>query len=80
MVQTVALAALLAAVLMIASCVGIVNAFGTNLNDRKQQIGMLRTVGATKRQIISIYGRESTILTLICVPASLAVSFLRLRE
>ena len=75
MVQTVALAALLAAVLMIASCVGIVNAFGTNLNDRKQQIGMLRTVGATKRQIISIYGRESTILTLICVPASLAVSF-----
>ncbi len=75
MVQTVALAALLAAVLMVASCVGIVNAFGTNLNDRKQQIGMLRTVGATKRQIISIYGRESTILTLICVPASLAVSF-----
>ena len=34
MVQTVALAALLAAVLMVASCVGIVNAFGTNLNDR----------------------------------------------
>ena len=41
MVQTVALAALLAAVLMVASCVGIVNAFGTNLNDRKRQIGML---------------------------------------
>lgn len=75
MMKTAALASVLAAVLMIASCVGTVNAFGTNLNDRKQQIGMLRTVGATKRQIIAVYGRESLILTLISVPASLLISF-----
>ncbi len=75
MMKTAVLASVLATVLMIASCVGIVNAFGTNLNDRKQQIGMLRTVGATKRQIVAVYGRESLILTLICVPASLLISF-----
>ena len=37
----------------------IVNAFNSNLKERKKQIGMLRAVGATKRQIISIFGREA---------------------
>ncbi|MBE6748687.1 MAG: ABC transporter permease [Ruminococcaceae bacterium] len=62
------------AVLAIASNIGIVNAFSTNLKERKKQIGLLRSVGATKRQIIKIYGKETFILCLICTPVSILIS------
>ena len=65
----------IAAVLVIASCVAIVNAFNTNLKERKKQIGMLRAVGATKRQIIKIFGREALIISIICAPISIAISY-----
>lgn len=62
------------AVLAVASNIGIVNAFSTNLKERKKQIGLLRSVGATKRQIIKIYGKETFILCLICTPVSILIS------
>ena len=62
------------AVLAIASNVGIVNAFSTSLKERKRQIGLLRSVGATKRQIIKIYGKETFILCLLCTPISIFIS------
>ncbi len=65
----------LAAVLLLASCMGIINAFTTNLGERKKQIGMLRAVGATRRQIINIFGREAFIITLICAPVSIIFSY-----
>lgn len=65
----------LAVVLMLASCMGIINAFSTNLNERRKQIGMLRAVGATKRQIINIFGRETFIITLICTPIGVLISY-----
>ncbi len=65
----------LAVVLMLASCMGIINAFSTNLNERRKQIGMLRAVGATRRQIINIFGRETFIITLICTPIGVLVSY-----
>lgn len=65
----------LAAVLMVASCIGIVNAFTTNLQERRKQIGLLRAVGTTRRQIINIFGREAFIITLICAPISVAFSY-----
>lgn len=61
-------------VLAVASNIGIVNAFSTNLKERKKQIGLLRSVGATKRQIIKIYGKETFILCLICTPVSILIS------
>ena len=61
--------------LVFASCVAIVNAFNTNLKERKKQIGMLRAEGATKRQIIKIFGREAFIISLICTPISIALSY-----
>lgn len=67
--------AVLAAVLSLASGLGIINAFNTNLSERKKQIGLLRAVGATKRQIVLIYGRESLLLALVCAPVSLCVSY-----
>ena len=66
----------LAVVLMLASCIGIINAFSTNLKERKKQIGMLRAVGATKRQIINIFGREAFVISLICAPIGVVISYL----
>lgn len=66
-------------ILLLASCLGIVNAFSSNLNERKKQIGMLRTVGATKRQIITIFGREALIISLLCAPVSVLLSCLSVR-
>lgn len=65
----------LAVVLMLASCIGIINAFSANLKERKKQIGMLRAVGATRRQIINIFGREAFIISLICAPVSIFISY-----
>ena len=67
------------AVLALVSNIGIVNAFSTNLKERKKQIGLLRSVGATRRQIIKIYGRESFIICLLCVPLSLVISVFAVR-
>lgn len=64
------------AVLIFASCVAIINSFNSNLKDRKKQIGMLRAVGTTKRQIINIFGREAFIISLICTPISIIISYL----
>ena len=62
-------------VLVFASCVSIINTFNINLKERKRQIGMLRAVGATRRQIIKIFGREALIISLIATPVSIAVSY-----
>lgn len=69
------LISVLAGVLMLASCIGIINAFTTNLQERRKQIGLLRAVGATKRQIINVFGREAFIITLICAPVSVTISY-----
>lgn len=65
----------LTVVLMLASCIGIINAFSTNLQERRKQIGMLRAVGATRRQIINIFGRETFIIALICAPIGVVISY-----
>lgn len=66
---------ILSGVLMLASGLGIVNAFNADLHERKHQIGLLRAVGATKRQIVGIYGRETLVLAVICAPVSLCISY-----
>ena len=71
--------AILAGLLLLAACAAIINAFNNNLQARKRQIGMLRAVGATKGQIIKMYGVEALVITLICVPASLLIAFLAVR-
>ena len=68
-------AVVLALALMVSSCVVIINSFNTNLKERKKQIGMLRAVGATKRQIVNIFAREALIIALICTPVSIALSY-----
>ncbi|MBE6748686.1 MAG: ABC transporter permease [Ruminococcaceae bacterium] len=65
----------LSALLAFMSCFGIVNAFNSNLNERKKQIGMLKAVGATRRQLISIFGREAFLICLFTTPLSVTISF-----
>ncbi len=62
-------------ILLGASSLGIINAFTTNLKERKKQIGLYRAVGATKKQIFTLFMRESVTLAFICTPLSLLVSY-----
>lgn len=62
--------------LLLASGMGIVNAFAANLAERSVQIGMMRAVGATRKQIRRIFGREALLLALLCAPAAIALSCL----
>ena len=73
--QSGVLAAVLAGVFTVVSCVGIVNAFSSDLQDRKKQIGMLRALGATKPQIVRIFGREAFLIALFSAPVSLLLSY-----
>ena len=57
------------------SCFGIVNTFNTNLKERKAQVGMLKAVGATRRQIINIFGREAFIICALSAPLSVGISY-----
>ncbi len=68
------LSVILAVVMMIVSNIGIINSFSANLKERKKQIGLLRSVGATKKQIIKLYMREAIVLSLICAPISVPIS------
>ncbi len=65
----------LAVVMCIASCIGIINAFNSILNQRKTQVGLYRAVGATKKQIIRIFGRETFLISLLCVPLAVLISY-----
>lgn len=62
-------------VLALMSCFAIANSFAGNLKDRKKLIGMLRAIGATKRQIVSLFLKEAAIICAVCIPVSVAVSY-----
>ena len=67
---------LIGIVLILASCFGIINAFSSNLQQRLRQIGLLRAVGATKRQIRQMFGRETIWIALLSIPPSVLLSCL----
>ncbi len=64
----------LGAALLICACVGIVGALTSQLSRRREEIGLLRAVGATKRQIRRIFGREALMIACLSAPASIAAS------
>ncbi len=68
-----------AVILLLASSMGIINAFTTNLKERKKQIGLYRAVGATKKQIVTLFLREAVLLGVVCVPVSLLISYFGVR-
>ena len=62
--------------LLLSCCVGIAGSMEGILSKRREEIGILRALGATKRQIRRMFGRESWLLALIMAPASIALSCL----
>lgn len=61
--------------LALLSCFAIVNAFNSVLKERKNQIGLFKAVGATKRQIINIFGREALLISLFSAPVSIITAY-----
>lgn len=64
-------AGLIGGALMISVGVGISGAMSSILMKRTEEIAMLRAVGATKRQIRRIFGREAWLIALITAPPAL---------
>lgn len=62
------------AVVVSASIVVIHNSFQINVAERLKQFGLLRSIGATKKQIKRIVFREATILLIIAIPIGLSIS------
>lgn len=64
--------AFLVGALLLATCVGIAGSMESQLTRKTAEIGMLRAVGATKKQIRRIFGRETWLLALIVSPVAMA--------
>ncbi len=63
-------------VLVSAACLGIINAFAADLESRRRQIGLFRAVGATRKQIKQVFGREALLLSILSIPPALALACL----
>lgn len=68
----VSLAAIIIAIIIIASVVLIYNAFAMSISERVRYLGMLASVGATKRQKRASVYFESLILGIVGIPAGFA--------
>lgn len=62
---------ILSGALLMAVCIGISSAMEGVLASKTEEIGMLRAVGATKRQIRRIFGRDAWLLSLVALPVGL---------
>lgn len=62
--------------LLLCTCIGIASAMESVLASRTEEIGMLRAVGATRRQIRRIFGRDAWLLSLATLPAGLLLGTL----
>lgn len=63
--------AMLCLSLLFCAGIAILNVFQNRLRQREQQIGMLRAVGATRRQIALLYGQEAVLIALVTAPLGL---------
>lgn len=70
----IVVACIAVAVVVSASIVVIRNSFQINVAERLKQFGLLRSIGATKKQIKRIVFREATLLLLIAIPIGLSIS------
>ncbi len=64
-----------ASLLALLTCFGIANTVYSSFRERKQQIGMLRAVGATTWQVMHIFLREALLLAVFCIPLSLLTAW-----
>ena len=71
LMELISMAAVLAGALILSCGIGISGAMEGVLSKRREEIGVLRALGATRRQIRWMYGRENLILALIISPLAL---------
>lgn len=67
-INQVVLYLILGSALLLSTCVAISSSMESMLAQKTEDIGMLRAVGATKKQIKRLYGRDAWILTLTALP------------
>ena len=71
LMDLITMAAILAGALILSCGVGISGAMEGVLSKRREEIGVLRALGATRRQIRRMFGRENLILALLVSPVAL---------
>lgn len=71
MMDMISMAALLAGALILSCGIGISGAMDGVLSKRREEIGVLRALGATRRQIRRMFGRENLILALLVSPVAI---------
>ena len=74
MLSPMLIACILAGSLSLSCCVGISGAMEGVLAKRREEIGVLRALGATKRQIRKMFGQENLLFALILSPMSILIS------
>lgn len=74
MLMLIIMASVLAGSLILSCGVGISGAMEGVLSKRQEEIGVLRALGATQKQIRRMFGRENLILGLIVSPLSILIS------
>jgi len=72
----ISMAAVLGAIIMAASVVVISNAFRISASERLRQFGILKSVGATRRQIMKTMLYEALYLSCIAIPLGIVVGLL----
>ncbi|MDR0325553.1 MAG: ABC transporter permease [Oscillospiraceae bacterium] len=68
--------AVLGAIIVFASVVVVSNAFRVSAGERMRQFGLLKSVGATKKQIAKIIMREGGFLSAIGIPIGIALGLI----
>ena len=76
LVDLIMMAAALAGALILSSGVGISGAMEGVLSKRREEIGVLRALGATRRQIRRMFGRENLLIALLVSPLAILVGCL----
>ena len=72
LMELISMAAVLAGALILSCGIGISGAMDGVLSKRREEIGVLRALGATRRQIRRMFGRENLILALLVSPVAMA--------
>ncbi len=67
-IKLYAIGAVLFALVLITAVVMIYNTFNISVMDRVRQFGLLRCIGASKKQIKRLVGRESLLISLKAIP------------
>lgn len=73
-----ALLVIVVSIVVIATVLVIYNAFQISVVERMKQFGLLRSIGATRKQIRQIVMREAVVLAIIAIPIGIVCSIIAL--